>query len=43
MVEVHVATQAISGIDILHLIGLGYVLAIVLVVCFIQGAHKANR
>ena len=43
MVEVHVATQAISGVDILHLIGLGYVLAIACIVWFIQGAHKANR
>ena len=34
---------ATSGVDIIHAIGLGYVLAIVLVVWFIQGAHKANR
>ena len=40
MVEVHVATQAISSIDILHLIGLGYVLAIAGIVWFFMGARN---
>ena len=43
MVEVHITTQAISGVDTVHLVGLGYVLAVAIVVWFIMGAHKANR
>ena len=40
MVEIHVATQAMSSIDVLRLIGLGYVLAIAAIVWFFMGARN---